>query len=352
MLLSWGFTRCNNDRSIFVFQSDGILHIIALYVDDLLMLSNNLQALEKLKYRLGSVFEMTDLGSVHYILGIKITRDRIAKTFSLSQSKYIDEIVARFNLNDSKSVSTPMDPLLKLTKELEASTDEEKRYMSTVPYRQAVGSLMYVMVATRPDIATAVGQCSRYLENPGKAHWSTAKRIITYLRCTKELELVLNCTNSMELLAYADSELGRTEDKGRSTTGYLFTYGGGPISWKSQRQNQTVDNTMAAEYIACAESVKELLYLQNLLSELGFAQAIPWILYNDNQSCIALAKDPVMSKGAKFLNLKYHLVREQVEDMKQLKLVYLETGNMPADIFTKPLSRLRFLKLRNMIGLK
>ena len=127
---------------------------------------------------------MKDLGAAKKILGMKITRNRKNRKLTLSQGEYIEKVLERFNMQDAKPVSTPLATHFKLSKEMCPKTQEDIEYMSKVPYQSAVGSLMYAMVCTRPDIAHAVGVVSRYMSNPGKQHWLAVKWILRYLRGT------------------------------------------------------------------------------------------------------------------------------------------------------------------------
>ena len=139
---------------------------------------------------------MKDLGAAKQILGMRITRDRKNRKLTLSQSEYIEKVLERFKMQDAKPVSTPLAIHFKLTKEMCPKTQEEIDYMSKVPYSSAVGSLMYAMVCTRPDIAHAVGVVSRYMSNPGKQHWLAVKWILRYLRGTTSQALCFGGSNT------------------------------------------------------------------------------------------------------------------------------------------------------------
>ena len=176
---------------------------------------------------------MKDLGPTQHILGMKIVRERIKRKLWLSQEKYIERVLERFNIKSVKPVSTPLASHLKLSKQMCPTTKVEKEGMAKVPYSSAVGSLMYAMMCTRPDIAHAIGVVSRFLENPGKEHWEAVKWILGYLRGTTRDCMCFKGSDPI-LKGYTNADMAGDLDNRKSTTGYLFTFSGGAISWKSK----------------------------------------------------------------------------------------------------------------------
>ena len=148
---------------------------------------------------------MKDLGEIHWLLNLKIERDKSAGTISISQEAYIDKILSRFNLQDAKTHATPLDPTTKLSKDQCPTTDAEKKIMEKIPYRQAIGLLMWAAVATRPDISFAVSLLSQFLENPGITHWNAVKRVFRYLKGTKDKKLVLGGSRE-GIVGYTDAD--------------------------------------------------------------------------------------------------------------------------------------------------
>ena len=163
--------------------------------------------------------------------------------------------------------------------------------MAKVSYSFEVGSLMYAMICTRPDIAYAVGVVSRYMSNPGKKHWEAMKGVMRYLNGTKELCI---CFGNKEacVLGYTDADYAGDMDKRRSTSGYVFIFTGGDVSWRSRLQNCTSMSTIESEYIAASEACKEAIWLARLVGDLGISVEVP-TLHCDSQSAIMLAKNPV-----------------------------------------------------------
>ena len=199
----------------------------------MLVAGSNMDHIKGLKCQLAHAFSMKDLGATKKIFGMKICRDRKNRTLTLSQANYVEKVLQRFSMENAKVVSTPLPSHLKLTKEMCPKTQEEEDKMSKVPYASAVGSLMYAMVCTRPDIAHAVGVVSRYMIHPGIEHWNAVKWILRYLRGTsnKCLHFGGSTTN---LQSYVDSYLvGDINTKG-ITTSYVFTVGRITTNWISQ----------------------------------------------------------------------------------------------------------------------
>jgi hypothetical protein len=198
-------------------------------VDDMLIVGKHISRIKELKNTLSESFAMKDLGEARKILGIEIVRDRNEKKLYLSQEKYVEKVLRRFSMDKAKAVSIPLASHFKLSHKLCPSTNEEKLSMKSIPYSSAVGSLMYAMVCTRPDIAHAVGVVSRYLSNPGKVHWEAVKWVMRYLRGSSNLKLTLGCKKSM-LVGYADSDLAGSIDDRKSTSGYMVTFVGGAVA--------------------------------------------------------------------------------------------------------------------------
>ena len=229
---SHSFTRCQADHCCYFKKFDNNFIILLLYVDDMLVAGSNMQEIVNLKLKLSKQFEMKDLVAAKQILGMRIKRDTNSRTLLLSQDKYINKVLSRFNMQNAKVVSTPLGVHFRLSKEQSPKTEEERAYMEKVPYASTIGSLVYVMVCTRPDIAQAVGAVSRYMNNPGKLHWEAVKWILRYLRGTMSKALCFK-GGDMVLTGYVDADLAGNVDIRRSTTGYVYTLGGTAVSWGS-----------------------------------------------------------------------------------------------------------------------
>ncbi|CAM8953748.1 unnamed protein product [Rhodiola kirilowii] len=308
----------------------------------MLIAGSSAQEVSKLKKQLSKRFAMKDLGEVKQILGMRIERDRKARKLHLSQAEYIKKILERFSMQDAKPVKIPLGNQITLSIRDSPKDQEERDYMQKTPYASAIGSLMYAMVCTRPDIAHAVGVVSRFMGNPGKKHWEAVKWILRYLKGTTEYALCFE-GNKVELAGYVDADLISSDiDKRRSTTGYVFTLGGTAISWASKLQNIVALSTAEAEYVAVTEASKEMVWLQNFLRELGKEQGAS-TLYSDSQSAIHLAKNPAFHSRTKHIELKYQYIHHLLE-RKLLQLMKIDGSKNPADMFTKAVT-LEKLKL-------
>src|SRR5260370_13083225 len=201
------FKRCPSDNSIWVWAKDKVKVIIPVYVDDLTLACNNLSALNELKSQLKAKFEMRDLGELKYILGLEIKRDRSKQKIYVSQHKHTLDILRRFNHDHSRPVVTPLDSTTTLSK-VENMSQEEKDYMSNVPYLSAVGSLMYLAIGSRPDIAFAVGLLSRFNSCPAKVHWNAIQHVFKYLKGTVDFGLEFGPSGSGGVVSsvFSDSD--------------------------------------------------------------------------------------------------------------------------------------------------
>ncbi|XP_033224575.1 secreted RxLR effector protein 161-like [Belonocnema kinseyi] len=200
----------------------------------------------------------------------------------MAQPKYVQDVLKRFNMEDCKPVATPINPAVKLSKEMSPTTDEEKKGMSQIPYRNLTGSLMYLPTSTRPDIAYAVSALSQFNENPGEEHWKAAKRVLRYLKKTEKMEIVFSETGE-KLIGFSDADWGANIDDRRSYTGYLFKWAGGAISWSSRKQRTVAMSSAEAEYMALSEAAKETIYLRRFLSEV-MGKLKTTVILCDNQS--------------------------------------------------------------------
>ena len=244
-------------------------------------------------------------------------------------------------------MSTPLFPYVKLCLNDCPKSDVEKAEMAKMPYSSAVGSFMYAMICTRLDIAHAVGVVSRYMSNLGKKRWEAVKGVMRYLNGTKELCI---CFGKKEacVLGYTDADYAGDMDKRRSTSGYVFNFTGGAVSWRSRLQNCTSMSTTEAEYIAASEACKEAIWLARLVGDLGISVEVP-TLHCDSQSAIMLAKNPVFHAKTKHIAVKYHFIQDVLED-KLMELVKVHTDDNPADLLTKGLASERFAHCRALMG--
>jgi transposase InsO family protein len=327
--------RTSSDYGVYYDDSNPINLIITTYVDDLLIASNDINKIIWFKKQMTQNFEMSDLGLLKYILGIQVDQD--GKSIKIHQKSYIHELLTKFQLNDSKTYNTPMEFGIKLNK------NQDIDQMTDKPYSSLIGSLLYLSNSTHPDITFAVHRLSSYNSNPNEIHWKAAKRILKYLKKTDDLGLVFKNSNDCTLHGYSDSDWASDLDTRRSTTGYFVTLNRNPISWCSKRQNTIALSTAEAEYMGISETIKELIWIKKLLTDLKITD-FKTELACDNQSAIQISKNPVFHQRTKHIDIRYHFIREKIQEMK-IKLYYLPTELMIADLLTKPLPYPRFIEL-------
>ena len=344
-----GYSKTTCDPCVFIrkFSHDDFI-ILLLYVDDMLIVGHDIDKIKRLKLQLSESFAMKDLGSANKILGMKITRDRKNRKLWLSQERYIEKVLERFNMSEAKPVCSPLADHFKLGSHQCPTSDEDKAEMKSIPYSSAVGSLMYALVCTRPDIAFAVGVVSRFLSNPGKEHWAAVKWILRYLRGTSKACLCFGSGKPV-LEAYTDADWAGDVDSRKSTSGYLVTFAGGAVSWQSKLQKCVALSTTEAEYIAITEACKELLWMKKFFKELGMKQE-KYILHCDSQSAIHLSKNPTFHSRSKHIQVRYHWIRDVLE-MKLLQLEKIHTDDNGSDMMTKILPSEKLMSCKRIAGL-
>ena len=219
---SYGFQQSIDEACVYKLIKEKSVVFLVLYVDDILLIGNNVKILSDVKKWLAEQFQMKDLGNASYVLGIQIIRDRNKRQLALSQASYIDKIIERFSMQNSKKGLMPTRHGINLSKLQCPKTPQEEENMRRVPYASAVGSLMYAMLCTRPDICYAVGVVSRFQSTPGPEHWIAVKHILKYLRRTRDYMLVYSGGN-LDLLGYTDSDFQGDKDSRKSTSGSVFT---------------------------------------------------------------------------------------------------------------------------------
>jgi hypothetical protein len=218
---------------------------------------------------------------------------------------------------------------------------------SVYPYREVVGSLMYLAVCTRPDISQAVGALARYMSCPLKQHWDAAKGVLRYVKGTTDVGIWFGKRGGFQ--GYCDADYAGDLDTRRSTTGYVFTLHGGAVSWSSRLQPTVAVSTAEAEYMSAASAVKEALWLTKLLRVFGL-KVQPVELLSDNQAAIKLIKHPIASMRSKHIDVQHHFVRERAA-RGEVVFDYCPTSEMVADILTKPLPAMKFKKCMAGMGL-
>ncbi|KAG8486697.1 hypothetical protein CXB51_020179 [Gossypium anomalum] len=313
-----GFTKYFDSCVYFKKNNDGSFVYLLLYVDDMLIAVKDKGEIRKVKAQLSEEFEMKDLGPAKKILGMEILRDRKTSKLYLSQKGYIEKVLCRFNMQSAKPISTPLATHFRLSSALSPQSDNEIEYMSHVPYFSAVGSLMYAMVCSHPDLSYAVSAISRYMFG----------------------------RTEDGVVGYVDADFAGDLDRRRSLTGYVFTIGGCAISWKATLQTIVALSTTEAEYIAITEACKEAIWLKGLFSELNEDLQISTV-FCDSQSAIFLTKDQIFHERTKHIDVRYHFVHDIIA-RGDIVVSKISTHENPVDMMTTSLPITKFEHYLNL----
>ena len=341
-LVNNGYVVNASDSCVYskMFGSDCV--IICLYVDDMLIFCSNLEVINNTKMFLSSSFDMKDLGEADVILGVKIRKTE--NGFSLCQSHYIEKILKKFECFDERTVRTPYDPSISLKKNNGES-------VSQAEYAKILGSVMYLMNYTRPDIAYAVSRLSRYTHNPNNEHWNALRRLLKYLKGTMNLCLHFNKFPAV-LEGYCDANWVTDNDEVSSTSGYVFTFGGGAVSWKSSKQTCIARSTMESEFIALELAGQEAEWLKNLLGDIPlWGSSVPISLHCDSQAAIGIAKNYVYNGKRRHIRIRHGAVKQLLRN-GVISLEFVRSKRNLADPLTKGLTRRVIQESSKGMGLK
>jgi len=288
------------------------------------------------------VFEMKDLISLHYCLGLEVCRDT-GKTF-LTQGKYAKNLLEKFGMDQCRSVVTPLQQNLKL------SSDDGTKEVDATMYRQLVGSLIY-LTTTRPNLAYSVNVLSQFMSKSLESHWVAAKSVLRYLCGTVNYGILYIDASDVILAGFLDSDWEGNLDDRRSITGYAFSIGSGVIASSNKKQSSVALSSCEAEYQALCAATCEEIWLRRLLNDVGKEQKNSTSIKSDNQSTIKLAYNPVFHKNTKHIDTQFHFVTEKIQS-KEITVEYCKTCDNMADIFIKPLAHVKFELFRRMLGIQ
>ena len=341
-----GFRASTADPGVFIrVASNG--EILIVHVDDLLVFGSSADVVDRAVAEIGAIFEITITTGADFFIGMEIAQQ--GNQLWLSQRRYTEVILDRFSMADSNPCATPAE-IQRLRKDDGELLDKTGQSL----YMEMVGSLMYLMVGTRPDLAQAVGALARHMSAPTKVHMTAARRVFHYLAGTRTLGLCYSGQPEPEVIGYADADYAGDLDTRRSTSGGLFLINKGAVYWKSKLQPCVVLSTMEAEYMACGEAAKEALWLMKLLPDLGVLVDTLTVL-NDNNAAITMLNNPFVGgegERAKHIDVKFHFVREFIHDFKVLEFKHIATRDMAADCLTKPVTAEILRRCRDLMGLR
>jgi hypothetical protein len=341
-LTASGLKRCEADPCVYVMRADegrSVL-ILTVHVDDMVVVTNSNVLYNKVKGALANAYKLKEILSPDSVLHINLKAER-GGIVSLSLASYIQAMLKRFGMDDCKPVSTPA-----VADKEKFAEQSNKEPADTNRYQEIVGSISYAANIVRPDLAYAVNVLARTAAKPTKGDMVAAKRVLRYLQGTVGIGLQYKRSDDgIVLKDYCDATWADNQADRSSTTGYVFYLAGAPVSWKCRKQRTIALSSAESEYLALGDACKEALWFSLLLKELGFPQRAIEICI-DNRSAIALATNPVHHDRTKHIDLRYHFVRRAVQEQR-IKLKWVSTKQMVADILTKPLPSPAFLLQRN-----
>jgi len=338
-LVTSGFQTFDADFSLYVKKPNHGIVVIVIYVDDLIITGDNDVDIFNLKKLLKQKFEMKDLGELRYFLGIELIQS--PKGIWLLQRQYVLNKLAEYGMTGCKPISIPLEQNVKL------SADEGDLVEDTTIYRRIMGSLIY-MTITRPNLSITVGVVSQFMQTTRKPHLDAVKRILRYIKHTLQCGIFYETKSQLQVHGYTDVDWADNVLDRKSTSGFMFSFGSGAVSWSSRKQPTVALSSTEAEYRNAAIAACEVVWLQKLLSYLGQLVDAHVVIYCDNISSILLVNNPVYHARTKHIEVRYHFIREKVI-VKEIDLIHVSTENQVADIFTKALGTYKLRRFRKML---
>jgi Reverse transcriptase (RNA-dependent DNA polymerase) len=349
-LISIGFQQSLADPCLYVHAKRGI--ILLLYVDDIAAASKYDRELVWFYSQLSARFNAKDLGEIQKILGVRVTRNRRDRELFIDQEQYLRTVLDRCGFTDAphRRKDTPLNGYDCLR-----SAKPEDRRIDVTDYQQAIGSIMYGMVFTRPDIAFATGKLSQYLKEPAECHGTGLKGLLRYIGWTTDLRIRYGPTAKGRLVLYSDADWAGDRTDRKSTSGHVAMLYGGPISWGSRKQTSVATSSTESEYMAMSSCAKQSQWIVQVLKDMGFPRYIgndPYVaqIKGDNQGALALVKNPHLHERSKHIDIQYHHIRD-LEARKRIAVSYIPTTDMVADGMTKPLDRIAFQRFKDLMGM-
>ena len=338
---NFGYKQSNSDHTLFLKHRKGKITALIIYVDDMVVKGDDHDEIDCLQQHLTSEFEMKQLGDLKYFLGIEVARSKHG--IFLSQRKYILDLLTETRMLGCKPVDTPIEQNHKLFHCLDATSTDKGRY------QRLVGKLIYLS-HTRPDITYAVCVVSQFMHDPRKPHMDAVERILRYLKSAPGKSLLFTKHNHLKIEGYTDADWAGSADNRRSTSGYFTFVGGNLVTWRSKKQPVVARSSAEAEYRGMAFGVCELLWLKNLLRDLGVNSKDTMNLYCDNTSAIEITHNPVQHDRTKHVKVDRHFIKEKLE-AGIIVFPFVKSENQLADILTKAVASQAFGDSLDKLGM-
>ncbi|KAJ0526509.1 putative RNA-directed DNA polymerase [Helianthus annuus] len=331
VLLKSGFIQSKCDHSLFILNKKDVIVFLLVYVDDIVVTGNSVVEIESIKRVLNDTFKIKDLGKLKYFLGIEVLYENNAVFFS--QRKYCLELLSEFGYLGCKPVSTPIEQSSLVTSKVDKNQEVLK---NVTGFQKLIGKLIYLSL-TRPDISYTVQFLSQFMHSPKEVHLSLALRLLRYLKLSPGKGLSFKKSTNLDLFGYADSDWAKCLNTRKSVTGYCIFLGQNLVSWKSKKQNVVSRSTAEAEYRSMCSATCEMMWLKNLLTELGISYSLPMSVFCDSQAALSIAANPVFHERTKHFELDLHFLREKISD-GIIRTEKVDSNSQLADMFTKGLT--------------
>ena len=374
LLLALGMIRCEIDHGIFMgkwtsspdssvpMPLDGspLVLYVPLHVDDGLAITNSPSLYQWFLTTLARQLTIVDLGQCSKFLSILIIRDRSARRLWLSSHIYVAELLEEWNLTSCRHSNMPFPPNVMDKSTAPSNALPDITDADIVPkYQRLVGCLLYLAIATRPDISFHVMWLGQFNACPTRSHFLTAKHVLRYLAGTPTLALCLGAPSSsvppslrsfMQNVGCSDADWASDASDRRSISSYSFYFEGSLVSWSAVKQKSIALSSTEAEYYAMTHAFKEALWIRGFLGLLEFPVPRPFPILSDNQAACALSNSPAISARSKHIDIRHHFIRSLVQE-GSFSTIWIPTEDMPADIFTKSLPFITFSRHRDVLGL-
>jgi hypothetical protein len=324
------YSQYNGDHTVFYRHKRSCITILAIYVDDIVIIGDDVEEIKSLKKKLGRAFEVKELGPLRYFLGIEIARS--SKGIVLSQRKYVLDLLAETWMLECR----PCGSLIDRNHQTCAHSGDP---VDKGAYQRLVGRLIY-LCHTRPDISYAVSVVSFYMHDPRTGHMEVVYQILRYLKGTPGKGLWFRKNQHLNLEGYCDADWASSRDDRRSTSGYCVFVGGNLVSWRSKKQVVVARSTAEAEYRAMTLALCEMMWLKSMLKELRLLRNETMLLHCDNVAAINIANNPIQFDRTKHVEIDKFFIKEKI-DSGVLKLEYVRSCNQLADCFTKGLGPMK-----------
>ncbi|KAJ9557809.1 hypothetical protein OSB04_012423 [Centaurea solstitialis] len=339
-LLGAGYKKGTIDPTLFLRKSGDDLIIVQIYVDDIIFASTKPELCKEFEHTMKSQFQMSMMGELTFFLGLQVRQ--CPEGIFINQSKYVHDLLKRFDVVGSNSAATPM------SRSFQKDADLSGKPVDLKKYRAMIGYLLY-LTASRPDIVFSTGVCARYQCDPRDSHLKAVKRILRYLKGTPDFRLWYPKGSSFELIGYTDSDHAGCKLDRKSTSGACQFLGNKLVSWSSRKQNCVSLSTAEAEYIAAACCCSQVLWMKTQLADFGYTMnQIP--IYCDSQSAIQITANPVQHSKTKHIDIRYHFIRDHVEK-GNIELYFVESDLQLANLFTKAFDEKRHFFLLSKLGM-